>query len=197
MSIRSSKSKSLVMGLAVIAVATLGLSAVVTGAVFTDTKTVSANTFTSGSVALTATPASAALTFANMAPGDKVTAPITVTNTGTLAHRYAVVSVTTENTLAAQLTLNVKSGVTACTNGGFGTDGVSAWAGILGSTAAGTKIIGDSLAGSQAGDRVLAAGTNEVLCAQVTLPLATGNTFQSLTSTATFTFNAEQTINNP
>jgi hypothetical protein len=61
----------------------------------------------------------------------------------------------------------------------------------------GTKVIGDSAAGQQTGDRTLAAGGSEVLCLQVSLPSATGNTYQAKTTTATFTFDAEQTTNNP
>jgi hypothetical protein len=58
-----------------------------------------------------------------MAPGDEVTNPITVTNGGSLELRYAVTSTTTENTLAGQLDLTIKTGVTTCTNGGFGASG--------------------------------------------------------------------------
>lgn len=186
------------VGVIVLTVSAAGLTGVATSALFIDSANVAAGPFTAGTVSLTATPATSALTFANMAPGDTVTAPITVTNAGTLAQRYAVVSVTTENTLAAQLDLTIKSGVTTCTNGGFAGSGVVAYAtGDLGSTTPGTKVIGDSATGIHAGDRVLAASGAETLCAQVVLPTATGNTFQTLTTTATLTFNAEQTLNNP
>ncbi|MDO8613371.1 MAG: hypothetical protein Q7R32_11200 [Dehalococcoidia bacterium] len=50
---------------------------------------------------------------------------------------------------------------------------------------------------AQAGDRALAAGASDVLCFLVSLPLSTGNGFQSLTTTPTFDFVAEQTKNNP
>jgi hypothetical protein len=43
---------------------------------------------------------------------------------------------------------------------------------------------------------VLALGA-ETLCFKVELPLATGNLFQTAATTATFTFDAEQTKNNP
>jgi hypothetical protein len=36
-----------------------------------------------------------------------------------------------------------------------------------------------------------------VLCFNVSLPSSTGNTYQGLTSTATFAFGAEQTSSNP
>src|SRR5262249_20225092 len=75
---------------------------------FTDTATVDANTFTSGTVDLTRTPITAAIGFANMAPGDSTAGAITVTNSGTLPMRYAVTSATTENVLAAQLDLSIR-----------------------------------------------------------------------------------------
>ena len=166
-------------------------------AVFTSTANVGSNTFTTGTVSLTTSPTTALVTFSNMAPGDVVTAPITVTNAGSLALRYALTSTTTENVLATQLALTIKSGVTTCTNAGFSASGTVAYgAGALGNTTA-VNAIGDPAQGAQTGDRTLAAAANEVLCFNVSLPLASGNTFQGLTSTATFSFQGEQTTNNP
>jgi spore coat-associated protein N len=176
------------------------LAAVLTAgalAVFTDTQSVGANTFSTGNVDISTTPASALVTFAGMLPGDQVTAPITVTNGGSADLRYAIASTTTENALAAQLDLTVKSGVATCTNAGFGATGSVVYAtGDLGSMA-GVNLVGNASQGAQAGDRNLAAGANEALCFSVSLPLSTGNAFASLTSTATFAFAAEQTQNNP
>jgi len=184
----------------VVALSLVGLSTLVTGAYFTSTQTIGANTFSTGTVSLGATPASTAISFANMAPGDSVTAPITVSNTGTLAYRYSLLSTsdaTDANFLAAQLQLSVRVGVTACTNAGFALTGSSLYGpGVLGSTA-GTKVLGDAAQGAQAGDRTLAAGASEVLCLQATLPTSTGNTYQNKTTTASFRFDAEQTVNNP
>ena len=166
-------------------------------AVFTSTASVGGNTFTTGTVTISTAPASALVTLSNMAPGDQVTNPITVTNAGSLALRYAITSTTTENVLAGQLSLTVKSGVTTCTNAGFGSSGTVIYgAGVLGNTTA-VNLVGNPAQGAQAGDRTLAASANEVLCFNVSLPLATGNGFQNLTSTATFAFQAEQTTNNP
>ena len=166
-------------------------------AVFTSTASVGSNTFTTGTVNLTTLPTTALVTFAGMAPGDQVTAPITVTNAGTLALRYAVTSTTTENVLAAQLALTIKSGVTTCTNAAYGASGTLIYnAAALGNTTA-VNVVGNPAQGAQAGDRTLAAAANEVLCFNVSLPLASGNTFQGLTTTATFSFAGEQTTNNP
>lgn len=166
-------------------------------AVFTSTASVGANTFTTGTVNLTTSPTTALVTLSAMAPGDQVTAPITVTNGGTLALRYAITSTTTENVLATQLALTIKSGVTTCTNASYGATGTVLYnAAALGNTTA-INVVGNPTQGSQAGDRTLAASGNEILCFNVSLPLASGNTFQGLTSTATLSFQAEQTSNNP
>jgi len=164
---------------------------------FTDTQSVPGNTFTTGTVDISTSPTSALVTFSGMAPNDQVVNPITVSNAGTLQLRYAVTSTTTENTLAAQLDMTIKSGVTTCTTGGFDTDGTVLYGPAdLGSTA-GTNVVGNPAQGSQAGDRTLNAAAGEVLCVKVSLPSSTGNTFQGLTSTATFAFQAEQTSSNP
>lgn len=171
----------------------------VTGAFFTDSQAVGNNTFSTGSVDLAATPATAAVTLANMAPGDTVTAPLTVANNGTLQYRYSLLSTATSSTpeLAAQLDLTVKTGVTTCTTAGFGGTGTVQYGPADLGSVAGVKVLSDAAPGAQTGDRVLAAGASEVLCVQVTLPNATGNTYQGKTTTATFNFDAEQTVNNP
>ena len=167
-----------------------------TSAVFTDVATNPGNTFATGNVDINTSLASDFITFSDMAPGDKVTQPLTVSNAGSLDLRYAVTSTTTEDTLAAQLDLTVKSDVTTCTNAGFGVDGTSLYgADDLGSVA-GTAIFGNPAQGPHIDDKTLVGLASEVLCFQVELPLATNNTYQGLTTTATFTFDAEQTKNN-
>ena len=165
-------------------------------ALFTDSESVTGNAFTTGSVDLTATPATAVVTAAGMAPGDQVTAPLDVANTGTLELRYSMASTTTEDVLASELVLTVKQGVTTCDDANWAADGTVLHAGVVGSTG-GTLVIGDPTQGAQAGDRVLAAGANEVLCFNVTLPLSASNASEGQSTTATFTFDAEQTANNP
>ena len=163
---------------------------------FTGQASVPANTFTTGTVDINTAPVSALVTFSDMAPGDQVTNPITVSNAGSLELRYAVTSTTTENVLAAQLDLTIKSGVTTCTNAGFGADGTVLYGPLdLGNTTA-VNVVGDPAQGDQGSDRTLAAAGSEILCFNVSLPLSTDNTFQGLTTTATFDFQAEQTKNN-
>jgi predicted ribosomally synthesized peptide with SipW-like signal peptide len=166
-------------------------------AIWTDTASVPNNTFSTGTLDISTNPATALVTFSGMAPADQVTAPITVTNAGTLQLRYAVTSTTTENPLAAQLDLTIKTGVTTCTNGGFGTDGTVIYDPADLGSMAGTNVIGNPAQGNHAGDRTLNASANEVLCFNVTLPASTGNGSQGLTTTATFAFQAEQTSSNP
>lgn len=165
-------------------------------ALFTDQETVAGNAFATGTVDLLATPATAVVTAAAMAPGDQVTAPLDIANSGSLELRYSATTTTTENTLASLLALTVKTGVTVCDDANWATDGTVIYSGILGSTAT-SPLFGSAVQGAQAGDRVLAAGANEALCVNVTLPLATGNAAQNITTTATFAFDAEQTANNP
>ena len=166
-------------------------------AVFTDTQNVPNNTFSVGTLEISTSPTTALVTFSGMAPGDEVTNPITVTNAGSLELRYAVTSTTTEDILAAQLDLTIKTGVTTCTNGGFGASGTVIYGpGDLGSVA-GTNVIGDPTQGADTGDRTLAASTNETLCFNVKLPASTGSGYQGLNTTATFAFQAEQTSSNP
>lgn len=181
--------------LAVLAVAG-GLFTVGSLALFTDQQSVGGNAFTTGTVDLVASPASAVLTMPAMAPGDQVTAPMTVTNSGTIEFRYALSSTTTEDVLASELQLTVKSGVTTCDDANWAATGAQLYQGILGSTT-GIAIFGSSAQGAQAGDRTIAAGANEVLCFNVALPLSATNASQGKTTSATFTFDAEQTANNP
>lgn len=188
-----------ILSLLLVAVSLLGLTAVTTGALFSDTQSVSGNQFVTGTVSLNQDVTNVPVTMLNMAPGDQATGVIHVTNTGTLAERY---SMTTKNStagddvLAAQLVLTIKTGVTTCTKAGFATDGTVVSTGILG-TFAGFNNFGDPEVGNQTGDRTLAAGANEDLCMQVSLPKGTDNTFQGKTANATMTFSAEQVINNP
>ncbi len=164
-------------------------------ALFTDNAAVGANSFTTGTVDINATPASAVVTMPSMAPGDQVTNPLTVRNDGSLDLRYAVESTTTEDVLAPELVLTVKSGVTTCDDANWATDGTTLYAGPLGSTAT-DPIIGSAVAGLDAGDRALSAGANEVLCLNVTLPLS-ATAGEGVTTVATIDFVAEQTANNP
>ena len=166
-----------------------------TQALFTDTQAVAANTFTTGTVDISTNPTTALVTFATMAPGDSVTNPMVVSNAGNLAMRYSVSSTATNTDskgLKDALVLTVK---TVDVDGGCDDfDGTELYTGDLDSTAG--KILGDVAQGAQSGDRTLAAAANETLCFRAALDITTANAFQGATTTATFTFAAEQTANN-
>ncbi len=165
-------------------------------ALFTDTENVGGNVFSTGTVDIAAAPATAVFTPPAMAPGDEVTAPITVSNNGTLDLRYALTSTTTEDALATTLVLTVRVGVTDCSVANWDASGTEIAApDVLGRSTT-EPIFGNVASGAQAGDRALAPTGSEVLCLHVELPLATTSTSEGLTTTATFNFVAEQTKNN-
>lgn len=196
----SPSSRGVAATLALAALLTSGIAATVSGAFFTDSQTVTGNSFTTGTVDLTASPVTAAITMSNMAPGDTRVGTITVTNAGSLQQRYSMKSTADNNDLkglASALSASVKVGVTTCTVAGFAVDGTTLYGPAMFGAPAGTAIFGDATAGSQAGDRVLAAGANETLCVQINLPSGTGNALQAATTDAVFEFNAEQVVNNP
>ena len=155
-------------------------------AIFTDTDT-SSGSFASGTIDITSSPA-VSFAVTGMVPGDSDTQALTIANAGTAQLRYSMTSVAT-NTLGDTLTLTVKTVGSGC----VAFDGTT----VLAATALDGALIGSSVQGAQAGDRTLDAATNEVLCFRVSLPLATGNALQASTSAVTFTFDAEQTANNP
>jgi hypothetical protein len=157
---------------------------------FTESTANDSNAFTTGSVAISTDPSSAFLTMSNMAPGDSVTAPLTVNNDGTLDLRYAMTTVAVDTLtpgLAAALTLVIRDEGTDCTT----FDG-----NVLYNNSLDLGYIGDPAPGAQAGDRpITVVAGSEVLCFRVTLPSgATGP--EGGSTTATFTFAAEQTKNN-
>lgn len=167
--------------------ATLSLGAgVYSLAIFTDTNA-STSTFATGTIDIDASP-TVAFTISAMVPGDASTQALTIDNDGTASLRYALTATATD-ALGDTLTLTVKTLGTSCA----AFDGTS----VLAATALDGAAIGDPAPGANTGDRTLAAATSEVLCVRVSLPLATGNALQGTSSTATFTFDAEQTANNP
>jgi predicted ribosomally synthesized peptide with SipW-like signal peptide len=168
-------------------------------ALFTDQATVGANLFSTSTIDIDAAPASAVVTLTGMLPGDSVTDDMTVTNAaGSAALRYAISSTATDadgKGLKDALVLTIRTAdVTTPDTPCDDFDGSELYSGDLDATA--SRLVGDATAGSQGGDRSLAVDAAEVLCFRVALPLdATGPT--SASTTATFTFDAEQTANNP
>jgi predicted ribosomally synthesized peptide with SipW-like signal peptide len=188
------------LGLLIGALGVLSLSAgQLSLAVFTDQETVT-GTFSSGSVILDDVKIDAlTLSAAGMVPGDTVTDDVVVENDGSVELRYALSTTSTNpetKALRDVLTLTVKTiDVTTPGTPCDDFDGTSVLAAtVLGASGAG---FGNPAIGAHAGDRVLAAAANETLCFRMSLPFATGNAYQAATTTTTFTFDAEQTANNP
>lgn len=172
---------------ALLGLTTLSLGAgVFSLAIFTDTQDATGS-FTAGTIDIAASP-SVAFTVTAMVPGDTVTQAMTIDNDGTADLRWSLSTVAT-NALGDELTLMVREEGTDCAT----FDGAV----VLAATALNGAAIGDPTAGFDTGDRALAAAASEVLCFRVTLPLGTDDTMQGATSNATFTFDAEQTDNNP
>jgi hypothetical protein len=178
---------------AVLAMASIGTT-VYTFALFTASAANGSNTFTTGTIDIATSPASAFLTAANMMPGDVANGTLTVQNNGTGTLRYAMTTAATNadsKGLRDQLGLVVKTKDTN-TAGCGNFNGTQLYSGTLAAA-----FVGDPATGDQGSDRTLAGAASEVICFRATLPLSTGNAFQGAATTATFTFSAEQTANNP
>jgi predicted ribosomally synthesized peptide with SipW-like signal peptide len=195
---RSRRRRRLVLLLATLAAISLGAGQL-SLALFTDQETVAA-TFSTGSIVLDDVKIDAlTLTIAAMMPGDTVTDDVVVENDGTAQLRYAMTTASTNtdgkavrNVLTLDVkTIDVTTPGTPCDN----FDGAVVLAAtVLGAS---TAQFGNPAPGNQGSDRVLNAAANETLCFRVSLPSGTGNAYQSATTTTTFTFDAEQTANNP
>jgi len=169
---------------------------VASNAIWTDSQDVDANVFTTGSVDISTSPTSTVVTYMDMAPGDSTGGQmLTVSNDGTLDLRYAV-TMTADNTdgkgLYAELDLTIREEGTDCTT----FDGAVLYGPAAPFLLTG-NLIGDPAQGSDSGDRTLAASNSEVLCFKVDLPTDASNSVQDASTTAVFTFEAEQTDNNP
>ncbi|HXI79467.1 MAG TPA: TasA family protein [Verrucomicrobiae bacterium] len=184
---RRARRRGIVALLGAVSLLTIGAGSI-SLAQFTDSAT-STWAFTTGTIDVNTSPA-VVTAVNNMMPGDNATQALTVSNAGTGDLRYSI-SVAATNALGTALQLTVK------TQDGGG--GCAAFTGtsVLAATTLNGAAVGSSAQGAQAGDRNLTAGTSEVLCLRVSLPLSTGNALQGVSSAATFTFDAEQTANNP
>ncbi len=155
-------------------------------AIFTDSQAATGS-WTAGTIKLGAISPSTVFTATNILPGDTGSQTVTVSNVGTGQLRYAMTSVSTNTDtkgLAAQMTLTIKVG--ACPSAG-----ATLYTGSLSGA-----LFGDPTQGQQTNDQIIAAAANQSLCFTWLFPSASANSFQSATTTTTFTFAAEQTANN-
>lgn len=202
---RVTRRKLFILGLTATMVTSISAATMFSLALFTDQET-DDSTFTTGTIVLDPTKIDAMdLTSAAMMPGDAVTSSVTVENDGTAQLRYAVSQTSTNadsKDLRSELLLVIR---TEDTGGGtdFGSDGNycddATGTSLRASAAMGASgnLVGDPASGAQGGERTLAAAANEVLCFYVSLPIGATNAVQGATTTTTFTFDAEQTANNP
>ena len=160
---------------------------IATGAsVFTSTALVPNNAFTTGSLVISTHPVAALVTYTNMAPGDQVMRPLTVTNAGSFSFRYAMTTtvIADGKGLANQLALNIKSGVADCSDARWMLSGTELYTGTLAAAFFGNPITGE-------GYRPLSVGESDVLCFHVMLPLTVGNDYQLASTTVEFIFSAD------
>lgn len=171
---------ALLLGLSVLTVG----SGVFSLAVFTSTDDTTGS-FSTGTIVLDAEPE---LTFNATAifPGDSGDQTVTVTNSGTGELRYAMSSSSVDpDGLGDELDLVITEG--ACPG-----SGATLWDDPLNGAA-----FGSPTQGPDTGDRTLVSGGSEDLCFAWDLPLGTATSFQGTSMTITFSFQAEQTANNP
>ena len=202
--------RRLVSTFVIVALAVVGITSLTTSALFTDNETIVGGAITTGTVDLKT---SGVLTFdvpaAGLAPGDAAFAAVNVTNSGSLAYRYAVqykatdVAVPPATVPTAPLSSQLKlssyvldtGGVASCDR--VATDAATALATVTPLTTGSlAKFIGDASQGAQANDQTLAAGAVQTLCFRIDLPTATTNDYQNTSTTITLLFDAEQTVNN-
>lgn len=166
----------------------------------TASSSTSAQTVTSGNIALALTNGAAAGQWTgsfSILPGGSAYYRLTVTNSGSADLIYSVASTTSAGTLAPYLTVSVAklaSGSSTCTSSTYAAGTVVSNSGTLPfGSGSGTNIIGDPASGSQTGDRTLVGGGSENLCMKVSFPLGTGLGYagRGATSTTSFTFSAE------
>jgi hypothetical protein len=159
-------------------------------ALYTDTDATTGS-FTTGTIDI-AVNNSTLFNVTGIMPGDSGSATLRVTNSGSATLRYAMDSASTNtDTLGLRSLLNMTITLGACPGAG-----APFFSGPLWTNGTTHAKFGDTTAGNQAGDRTLAPAGFDDLCFAWSLPGST-TTGQGATTTATFTFYAEQTANNP
>ena len=151
-------------------------------AAFTDSESVGSNTFSTGTLDITASPATALFNATNMSPGTVVHAALTVTNSGSLPLTYSLASAATDpdsKNLKGSLTAEARVVSSTCSASTFDASATVAAPPVTG--------LDSFVTGS---GRSLAASGSEVLCFRVTLPSSAGNALQGATTVATFTLSA-------
>lgn len=185
--------RRLIATVSILGMAGLGMTSLVTSAIFTDNDDTGRSGIITGSVDIEAgEDAAFTLPSGNLAPGDEIYSPVTVSNAGSLALVYGVQYSATDGDpagLAGALTLDVFAvPAAACTE-----------AGVAGATAIGTA--GPPLAAAftdivTTPRSLIAAGTED-LCVRVSLPLELGDAYQNSRTDLALRFDAQQDPDDP
>lgn len=187
------RQRRLVTTVAILGMAGLGMTSLVTSAIFTDNDDTGRSGIITGSVDIEAgEDAAFTLPPGNLAPGDQVFSPVTVTNAGSLALVYGVQYQATSTAvapLADALSLDVfAASAASCTAAGV--------AGIEPIGSSGPGLAG-SLTDIVATPRGLSAAGSEELCVRVSLPLDLGDAYQNSQADLTLRFDAQQDPDDP
>ena len=175
------------------------LATVGTYSLFTDSVTAGPQTVASGTVDIalgSGQPNRLTVGATNIAPGDTIQRAVDITNAGTID--FASVSLTTNATATSLLDTDATNGLqmvvdkcsVAWTEAGIAPAYTYTCSGTTTSVVASRAVIGAALPlGALAS---LTNGGTDHLHVTLTLPATAGNTFQGLTSTVQYTFNATQ-----
>jgi hypothetical protein len=120
-----------------------------------------------------------------MVPGDMRSGELVVDNLGVDPIRYAIVTTTSDpdaHGLGDALVAELRAGA-----GCGARTGDLLYSGPLSGLA-----MGDPVAGTQSGDRLLGPAERELLCLRVTLPVGSPNIYQDASATTTLTVTAER-----
>lgn len=184
----AARQRRLVTTVTILGLAGLGMTSLVTSAIFTDHSDTGRSGILTGTIDIEAG-ADAAFTLpaGRLAPGDQVFSPVTVANAGSLALEYGVgytATSTDEKALAGQLSIAVFAvPADRCSAQGTGSaEPIGADGPGLAGTA--TEIV--------AMDRDLYADRSEELCVRVALDHEVGDGFQDAGADLQLTFTAEQ-----
>jgi hypothetical protein len=213
--------KRILLTLGILALMATAVSAG-TFALFTTSTAVPNELFSTGTLSIGASPASAIASLSNMLPGDTVTGLATISNTGTedltsydLATAVTAGTPTNPNALTTDTTNGLKMWIQRCTVAYTGTGAAATCSGgtasdVVGTSAAPVAIVTSAALSSNAFCTTNAAvtaavrtargttcdpaitGGNDYLKVRVSLPSAAGNSFQTLSTTLSFTVSGSQ-----
>jgi spore coat-associated protein N len=181
---------------AILGMAGLGLTSLVTSAIFTDEDDAGRTGIITGTVDIAAGDDVAfTLPSGNLAPGDSVYSPVTVQNAGSLALVYDVSYVATDRATATGGTVRPLAAEIGLSLYAVDAESSCSAAGVAGRTALTT--VTSLSSGEIAADRGLIAGRGETLCVQVSLPEQLATEFQDSATDLQLTFSATQDPTDP